>query len=669
MLAASLCTIAQEQDERTDTTTIREVSSDSYIHTTATSIDEVTVYGKRTIQDHRSTAPVYTITQSSLDQLGVTDISSALSRLPGITLRDYGGAGGLKTVSVRGFGAKHTGVVYDGVALSNNQSGSIDVARYSMDNVSDLSLVIGNDDNIFQPARNAASAAALHINTLKLPTDDLGMHLTGQLRTGSWGYVNPHIRLDKNFSKRFGMALVADFLHANNDYPYTIDNVGHKEYARRKNSRMNSGNADLSIVYRPSQDNTISVKGYYYNNGRQLPGMAHYYVNDSKQTMHDENAFGQLNWTSTLNKKLQLSFVAKFNYAMTDFKDPAYPGGVKDHQYWQRETYTSASLLYTLNKHLALDYSADYIYNNLTGGDVSVYRSPQRHTVLQTIAAKYTIQRLTIVGRLLHSIYRNKAITGESAKSIDHLSPSISFNYKLLPNEELYLRMGYKDIFRAPSFSESYYEHFGSTDLNPERTNQFNLGATWAHPYGYGSNFSLTTDAYINKVKDKIISIPYDMFKWTNVNLGSVHSHGFDLTAQVNQRVAQRHRLLLAVNYTLQKVRDRTGDKSSKYYDYQVAYTPEYSGGASLAWENPWLNISANTVMVASRWPNNEHYQGTMLPGYSTIGLTAYRNINIRNFDLHLRFDLKNLLNTQYEIVGNYPMPGRSWMATIRIKY
>lgn len=632
------------------------------------SIDEVVVYGDRSVRDYRSTAPVFSINQGSLERLGVTDISSALSRLPGITLKDYGGAGGLKTVSVRGFGAQHTSVVYDGVTLSTSQTGSIDVARYSMDNVSSLSLVVGDNDDIFQPVRNIASAASLHINTLKLPSADLATHLTAQVKMGSWNYVNPHIRLDKNMSQRIGFSFVADFIHADNDYPYEIKNVDHWENSRRNNSRMNSGNAELSMVYHPSSANTMTLKAYYYNNGRRLPGVVHYYVNDSRQSMRDENAFGQFNWTSVFSEKFKFSYVAKFNYVMSEYKDPAYPGGVKDHKYWQREAYTAACLLYRHNENLSFDYSADYAFNNLTGGDVSLYHSPVRHTILQSIAAKYEINRWTIVGRLIGSLYYNKAIRGESAKNIQHLSPSLSVNYKVLKDRALYLRLSYKDIFRSPSFSESYYEHFGSTDLNPERTNQINAGVTWTHPYSVGSRFSVTADAYINKVKDKIVAIPYDMFKWTNVNLGSVHSHGLDVTAHVSHQLSDSHQLIMSGNYSLQKVRDRTGSKDSKNYDYQVAYTPEYSGGASLAWENPWVNISANAVLVASRWPNNEHYHGTMLPGYSNVGITLYRNLRIKHCDLHLRFDLKNILNEQYEIVGNYPMPGRSWMMSVRLK-
>ena len=632
-------------------------------------LQEVLVHGVMPGRDYRSTAPKFTLTQTSMDRLGVTDISSALNRLPGITLQDYGGAGGLKTVSVRGFGSQHTAVVYDGVSLSNYQSGRIDVSRYSLDNVANMALVVGDNDDIFQPARNSAAAAALHISTLKIPTNDLSTHVTSQLKLGSWDYTNPYVRLEKNFSNMFGISVVGDYIYALNNYPYTIDNVDHKESGRRENSKMNSAHAELSFIYKPQEKHTLSLKTYFYDNNRQLPGMVHYYVNDSQEHMHDQNAFGQFNWKALFSEKWQMAWVAKFNYTMTDYKNPSYPHGVKDHQYWQREYYVSGSLLYNLSDHLSFSYAADYSFNNLTGGDVSTYRSPLRHTILQNLAAKYQTERVTVIARLLESLYYNKATIGESAKDINHLSPSLSVNYKVLADKELYVRLAYKDIFRSPTFNESYYEHYGSTDLNPERTHQVNLGVTWAHEYGYGSQLSITADGYMNVVKDKIIAIPYDMFKWTNVNLGSVHTKGLDLTLNLSHHLNQKHSLIFAGNYTLQKVQDRTDGPSSPYYNLQVAYTPVYSGSASLAWENPWVNFSANAVMVSSRWPNNEHYQGTMLPGYTTIGLTAYRSFNVWKHDLYLRFDIKNLFNEQYEIVGNYPMPGRSWHFTIRYKF
>lgn len=91
--------------------------------------------------------------QQNLNTAGITDIADALNRMPGITIRDYGGAGGMKTVSVRSFGTQHTGVSYDGIMLSDCQSGQIDLSRYSLENIDNISLVIGDNDDIFIPAK------------------------------------------------------------------------------------------------------------------------------------------------------------------------------------------------------------------------------------------------------------------------------------------------------------------------------------------------------------------------------------------------------------------------------------------------------------------------------------------------------------------------------------
>ena len=112
------------QDVRNDTVTDRTHQ-----------LREVTITESRRQHQVTSTAPLHLIDREQMLTLGITDVADALHRIPGVTLRDYGGAGGMKTVSVRGFGAKHTGVSYDGILLSECQSGEIDLSRYSLDNV------------------------------------------------------------------------------------------------------------------------------------------------------------------------------------------------------------------------------------------------------------------------------------------------------------------------------------------------------------------------------------------------------------------------------------------------------------------------------------------------------------------------------------------------------
>ena len=626
-------------------------------------LENVNVKGVLRGRDYASTAPKYTLSSENMARQGVTDISSALHKLPGVTLRDYGGAGGLKTISVRGFGAQHTAVVYDGVALSDCQTGQIDVSRYTLNDVSELSLVVGDNDDIFLPAKHTASAASLYINKCKLPTGDLAPHLTAQLKTGPWGYVNPFVRVEKNVSEKFGVSVVGDYVYTENNYSYTIMNGTQEVKDRRNHNRMSSGHGEVNLIFRPTQHDILSLKAYYYDNSHQLPGMVHYYVNASREHLRDQNAFVQLNWKSSLTEQLKIACTGKFDYTMTDYKDPAYPNHVKDHQYWQREAYATASLLYTATSQWAMSYAADYTYNTLSGSDVSTYRDPERHTILQSLTAKYTTGRLTAVGRLLYSFYFNDSRRGSKAEDVKHLSPSVSLNWQVLADEMLFARISYKDIFRSPSFNELYYEHYGSTDLKPERTNQLNIGMTWRHNYGKASNFTLTLDGYYNHVKDKIIAVPYNMFIWRNINMGRVKTIGVDVTANMMQRLNDKHSLILNTNYTWQQVENDTEGDSNK--GKQIAYTPEHHAGFSIAWENPWVNVSANGVVVTSRWANNEHYPDTMLEGYSDFGMTLYRDFKYKKNTFNLRFDMKNIFNQQYEIVRFYPMPGRSWQMTI----
>lgn len=115
-------------------------------------------------------------------------------------------------------------VSYDGVMLSECQSGETDLSRYSLDNVDYISLVIGDNDDIFIPARQATTPAVLNIQTLRLPTEDTNPHLTTQVKFGSFGYVSPFLRYEQNFSNKFAFSAVGEYTYAENDYPYELQN-------------------------------------------------------------------------------------------------------------------------------------------------------------------------------------------------------------------------------------------------------------------------------------------------------------------------------------------------------------------------------------------------------------------------------------------------------------
>lgn len=632
-------------------------------------IDEVTVSTTGRSRNVISTAPTQLVTQKQLLYQGITDLSDALRRFSGVNVRDYGGAGGVKTISVRSLGSQHTAVAYDGVTITDAQSGQIDLSRFSLDNIRSLSLTIGDNDDIFLPARTVASAAVLRLQT-EVPDFSLHpYHLKAEVKTGSFGMLNPYLRYDQQLSEKVSLSAYGDYLRADNRYPFRLVNGKYVTTEKRNNNFIETYRGELNLTAHTSQTGLLQAKAYYYNSFRQLPGPVILYNNVSREKETDRNFFTQLHYQTLLGSKWHLQLNGKFNWAYTHYQDTGnqYPGGMLSNYYYQREYYGSGTLMFTPDGHWALAYAADYAYNNFNSNTTGGVR-PYRNTLLQTLTAKYQSKQWLLTARLLASIYDNGAKNGAASKSANRLSPSVSLSYKPFSQQDLYLRASYKDIFRVATFSENYFARYSSRDVSPEIARQYNVGITYslAQPNAWLQNLNITTDGYYNKVKDKIVAVPFNMFFWTIVNLGRVDIWGADVNVDATIRLSQKHRLMLNGSYTLQKAENWT-DPTSPYYKNQIVYTPKNSGAASITWENPWVNVVLHATMASARYTVQDHVETNRLPGYGEWGMALYRTFKMRGFEMAARLDGVNLGNKQYSIVKSYPMPGRSFKFTISV--
>ncbi len=639
--------------------------------TAGRNLQEFEVVSERVRKEVTSTAPLFNLTNERMKTMGVTDISDALHRLPGINIRDYGGAGGMKTVSVRGFGTTHTGVIYDGIVLSDCQSGKIDLSRYSLDNVGSLSLIVGDNSDIFVPAKASASAASIIISSMSVPGPmDSLWHVTGQMRVGSFGTYNPYFKVGKSLTPKFSFSVIGEYTHAKNNYPFTLENGKLVTRERRNNSMMNSWHGEINTRWRLTPASMLDAKVYYYDNNRQLPGPVILYNPICHEKLRDRNFFGQLTYKNLSLSKFSFQGLAKFNWDASLYhdEDGKYPGGILDEDYFQREVYVSGSALYVPTDKLVFNYSADYFYNNLTTNQMEVV-GPWRHSVLQSFTGKFQNSWLLATARLLWSIYDNGVKEGISSKDENKLSPSLSVSVQPMRNRLFFIRASYKNIFRMPTFNETYYFRMGSTSLKPEDTDQFNFGLTWQYNSTNWLNaLVLTGDVYYNNVKDKIVALPTNMFIWTMTNMDKARAFGVDVTASATFNIARRQSLVFAGNYSWQRVQPRTSPTDPDY-NKQVAYTPIHSGAASLSWENPWVDVVVHTTGASDRYGTSSNLPITRIKGYMEMGAALIRSFKIKRNTIDLRFDLTNILDTQYEIVGNYPMPGRAWKFTVTYKY
>lgn len=641
-------------------------SSDSITDSTYTELEEVRITDNRRLAPLKSSAPMLRLDADGMLEQGVTDISDAMRRLPGVNLRDYGGSGGMKTVSVRGLGTQHTGIIYDGVPLGDAQSGQIDLSRFSLNNVSSITLNMGDADDIYIPARAISSAVSLSMNTLRMPDMNTTQpELTAKLKAGSFNSWNPAIRFAISNGESLGMSITGDFLHARNDYPFTLFNGTETKRERRKNSQINSGHAEFDGIWKPTAASALQAKLYWYDNSRHLPGPVIVYKSDGTERLREKDIFGQLSYRVKLNSYVSLKAAAKYDNSYTHYtdKNPTYPGGILDQEYRLYEEYVTATCLVSPTTGLQLSYSADFWHNSLSS-NLKSNNNPIRNSFLQAVSAKYNIWRLTATARVLYSYVHDHSNSDES-KTSTRWSPSVGVSLQPIESEEWRLRASYKNIMRMPTFNELYFDHYGSINLNPEIAEQLNFGTTWSREIAsWLPSLGITADGYLNFVKNKIVAMPYNTFVWTMTNLGKVRILGADVTLAADFLLHKNHHLKITGGYSYQRSAPRTNRMMNDWMK-QVAYTPLNSGSWSLTWTNPWVNFVVHGTGCSERYSTNDNNPQTRLPGYMDCGLSLYHEFNIKNSTLEVRGDITNILDKQYEIVRRYPMPGRAWSLSV----
>lgn len=316
-------------------------------------IDEVTVTARRPPAKITTGSPVQLINKEDIKNLGLQNMADAVRRFAGTNVRDYGGIGGLKTVSVRNLGAAHTAVSYDGVVVSNSQAGQIDIGRFSLDNVSSLSLAIGQDENLLQPARLYASAGVLSIETEK-PVFENGKSSLSQIqiRGGAFGYIAPSIRRWQKLGEHTGLSVDASFMRADGNYPFTLENGKYITQEKRNNSDIHTWQGEANLFHTFHDESTLDVKAYYFYSERGLPGAVILYNPKAEERLWDENFFTQARYKKTFSPKWTLQAQAKFNHSWNKYEDTdvKYENGKQTDINRQDEYYLSAAMLYQPSK-------------------------------------------------------------------------------------------------------------------------------------------------------------------------------------------------------------------------------------------------------------------------------------------------------------------------------
>ena len=428
---------------------------------------------------HEASVPVQSVTSFQMARTGAVSLQEALRSFSGVNIRDYGGEGGLKTVDVRSFGAQHTAVCYDGMVISNAQNGTVDIGRFGLEDIESVKLETGGSDDIFRPARLAASMGVLSVSNARPQFDSCGTVASARMRVSSLGTISPAVSVRQRLGSAWAMTARAEYLSTPGDYPFLLRNGELVTKEKRLNSDVQTFSGEANLFGDLGSAGDLSVKMSWLAGERGLPGSVVLYTQNPTERLWDRDLRLSALYVGRAGKALRYRAQLGWDCSCNRYLDsnPSFPAP-EDDRYRQQEFASSFSALWAASDVLSFSASEDLAVNTLWTS-LADCPFPVRESSYTAISGKYSGSRLTAVATLLATVMAEQLRQGENPPLRSRLSPSISASYRLLEDHALLLRASYREGFRMPTFNDLYYSRVGNRELEPEKSRQINLGLSW----------------------------------------------------------------------------------------------------------------------------------------------------------------------------------------------
>jgi vitamin B12 transporter len=613
--------------------------------------------------------PSQQITNNDFIRYSALNVADAVRNFSGVVIKDYGGIGGLKTISVRSLGANHTAVLYDGVQVNDAENGQVDLGKLNLNNIQEINLYNGQPPNITQPARSFAAASILSIKAIKPQlTAQKPYQITAGVKAGSFGLFNPYLQWQQRLSNTWSVVVNTYNQNANGQYKYQIHNGNTVTEQTRIGSAINAQQIDGALYWAKNDSNQFNLHINYYNSDRGLPGAVVLYTPPpSGQRLWNQDLFIQAGYEHAWQSGFHLLINSKFSKGFLHYLDPQFPNTAHllDQHFTQREYYQSAALSYTILPNWQVSYAADVVVNNMNS-DLPTFRYPTRLTILNVLATNLTVGKATFQASLLNSNISETVRTGTTVPNRNIYSPTIMATVKPFNDQAFKLRAFYKYIFRVPTFNELYYGFSPNVNLKPEFANQYDLGVTYSKALtGILDYLTISTDAYYNNVTDKIVYIP-TVYTASVQNYGKVDIKGLDVNIKTQAKLGKGYKALLTANYSYQNAINVTDPTTSTYLN-QLPYIPKHTIALNAGINKGNWGVYYNQVNSSSRYFNNNNTPDAYLAPYAVSDASVVYKGLINKYPIILSAEINNLFNKDYVVVQSYPMPGRSFRISFQI--
>lgn len=584
-------------------------------------------------------------TDSHLDHLLVSKIelndswqnSGTLSDIlllqPSLSIKDYGGIGGMKTISIRGTSSNQSTILIDGMRLNPSQNGIADINLIPMSVVDNIEIVRGGASAIF--GANAIGGV-INLNTY-FPRNEL-YYFNTELREFGDKFVST------GFTKiltDIAVSIDLSYINSEGEYPLSYKFFNDEKMITRTNGDYEK--LTISPLLQVIGENSHYLLRTIFNRSWQgVPGAVLSGHIESSRTRLDKDELIVLQKYLNLIKDDEfIDIGVLINFNTFDFSDPNLTNFGTDGLVSKFKNLDISSKLSYKSAVLGFDnrLSGEFSYSNLQGD--------QLYPTVDDEVNRYTFSLSEVVEKELSDITLLAGLRFDYFSDLGNaLSPIISLNY----NELVYkIGIQYSYNFRPPSFNEMYYLNYGTADLQPERSHSFNLGFE-IYPI---ENIKFSWNMFLINTQDQIIAVPISPVSWRAVNAAEVRNLGVEFSTDWN---VISDILKFQLNYTRQDVRDIS--KGSTEHNL-IPYIPQELLSSILSVFVGDLHIDISALYSSFRYALADNSIESVIPDYFNLDLKTSYDIALWGDNVSFYAIAQNILDEEYSIVLNYPLPGR----------
>lgn len=569
--------------------------------------------------------------------LGEFNTATELLNLsPGVVVRDFGGLGQLKTLSIRGSSNDQVVVLLDGVRLSSPIGGGIDLSTIPIDYIESIEVVRGGGS-----ALAGSDAIGGVVNLIPRKTGD--KYFSTSATYGSFDTFKANLSGAGSFGE---LGYFFSYTHAQSEGDFEFESINGFDVKRINNEFLSE--SFYSKLDFELGDWNLSLFNEFYYDDKGIPGLGEFQEPNSNQQDIRNLTSLKIAKDGLFTPSLNFETIIFNRFDELEFKNPEPVLGLPIDTLSQNYSFGfNTKFTWFAPKEHTITFATELKADVLQDDD---FKNPERLTFSSYLGDEFSFFYNFIT---LHPLVRLDVFKTFADENDTEAQVSPKLGLMVSPFNWIALKANVGRSFRAPNFGELFFPEQGFIGGNPnlesETSIDFDIGLVVNRP-----RFAFEVNYFKNNIDDLILFVFVSAQRIEPRNVGDVDQQGLEASLRVRPTdFLELYSAYTLLDGTLDDTGTQLPGRPKHKFDFRGDLDIKY---ASLFWESHFVDeIPLSAFPNARRTENRYTHDTGAKSGFKSFDLT---------------FEIKNLFdNKEVRDAFDFPLPGRSFFVTASYRF